>query len=593
MKHWLIICLLLLAATGATAQYYLRGAVVDANGNGIYNVKIQVHSKGTIPYFTGTSGTFGIPLSNTSDSILLQADGYETLHTIAYTSSYQTFTLKFTAGATTITKKKLASLIPANEDMRTNLYQNGNETYTTLIENDFTKADQYPETGFALNINRASYSNIRRFIHMDMKVPADAVRIEEMLNYFNFNRQTPQANNRFTCQTQLTQAPWNVQNRLLFINIQAPVLALDSIPPSNLVFLIDVSGSMDQPNRLPLLKEAFKMLVNNLRQQDTVAIVIYGGIVGTYLPPTSGIYKDSIKTAIEKLEAGGETPGEAALKTAYKLAEEIYHKEANNRIILASDGDFNVGITSDKELEDLVIQHRQSGIALTCLGVGMGNYKDSKLEALAKKGNGNFAYLDNINEAEKTLVTEFTKTIYTIASNAYVTVHFNPDYVSKYRLIGFDNKKELVNDTTRELEGGEIGTGHAFRAVFEIETTGYFNDTIAANSSNYDIADLLLHYHSPVSNADNLLPFTAINNYRPFTMLDSSYKLASAVIMFGGLLKQSDLWQHYNWSDVFRIAKSAANPNNYAEAEFLNLLEAANKLYIIPKKRKQKKERGF
>ncbi len=589
MKPALLFILAYLNALHAWPQYYLRGEIKNEDGIPIPNVKINLSSKGTIPFSSGSSGAFGIALSVITDSITLQAEGYETLKALADTRSFQVFVLKLSVLNNSVTRHKLLSVIPKKNDNIQKSYSHSGETYTTLIENDFTETGRFPESGFALNIDRASYSNIRRFINMDMKVPPDAVRIEEILNYFNLSNTPANNSGRFICSSQLTNAPWNRNNRLLFIKLEAPSINLDSIPPANLVFLIDVSGSMDQPNRLPLVKEAFRLLVNNLREQDTVAIVIYGGVVGTYLQPISGFYKDSIKTAIERLEAGGETPGEAAIKTAYSLAEKIYHKESSNRILLATDGDFNVGQTGDKELEDIVVAHRQSGIYLTCLGVGMGNYKDSKLEMLAKKGNGNFAYIDNINEAEKILVTEFTKTVYAVANDAYVNIKFSQLYAKRYRLIGFDNKKNLINDSTTELEGGEVGTGHLFTAVFEIDPAGYFNDSAAANSTAVDIAELNLHYKIPLADAEISVPFSVQNNYLSFENADSALRFATALIMFGGILKQSDLWQNYTWDDIIKIAKASAKSSSYTEKEFLSLLEQAKKMYAVSKKKKKKK----
>ena len=591
MKLILLVILACFTALTARCQYYLRGAVYDEKGKGIYNVKIILNSRAPILFYTGASGAFGIPVSVITDSITLQADGYETLKTIASTASYQSFVLKLSSGSSVVLKPKLISLIAGNKDEIYNNYIPEGETYSTLVENDFTATDKFPVTGFALNINRASYSNIRRFINMDMKVPPDAVRIEELLNYFNISDSITNNTGRFICNTQLTQAPWNHNNRLLFINLKAPFINVDSIPPTNLVFLIDVSGSMDDPNRLPLLKDAFKMLVNNLRQQDTIAIVIYGGIVGTWLPPVSGIYKDSIKNSIDQLQAGGETPGEAAIKTAYSLAQRMFNKDANNRIILATDGDFNVGQTSDRELEDLVVQQRQSGIELTCLGVGMGNYKDSKLEGLAKKGNGNFAYIDNIREAEKILVTEFTKTMYAVANDAYVNMRFNPLYVKRYRLIGFDNKKNLLGDSTNELEGGEVGTGHSFTAVFEIEPSGYFTDSAMRNNTGINVADVLLHYKLSGNDEDISIPFSVQNNYISLADADKRIRFATALIMFGGLLKQSALWKNYNWDDVINTAKSSIDTNAFSETEFLALAEKAKKLYAAEKKSWWKKKK--
>jgi Ca-activated chloride channel homolog len=568
------------------SQYYLRGAVYDENGQGIYNVKILLFSKGTMPFYTGSSGAFGIPLPVVKDTIILQADGYETTKDIADTRKFQVFTMKLVSRSAMVSKHKLLSLMLGSKEENSSDYYQAGESYSTLIEHNFSSAEKFPLSGFALNINRASYSNTRRFLNIDMKVPPDAVRIEELLNYFDLPPHHQNNSGSFICTSQLTEAPWNAKNQLLFINLQAPYLNVDELPPARLVFLIDVSGSMEQPNRLPLLKDAFKMLINNLRRQDTVAIVVYGGNVGIWLQPTSCIYKDSIKTLIEKLEPGGETPGEAAIRTAYTVAKKIFKENANNRIILATDGDFNVGQTSDKELEDIVLANRQSGIYLTCLGVGMGNYKDSKLEALAKKGNGNFAYLDNIQEAEKVLVTEFTKTLYAVANNAYVSINFNAAYASKYRLIGFDNKSDLVGDTASELEGGEVGTGHSFMAVYEIEPVQNFDESIFQNG-NDNIASLKLHYKLPGNDTIITLPFSIKNNFTFLKNADSSLRLATAVIMFGGLLKQSDLWRNYTWEDVAKIAKTAANTNEYIQAEFLSLIEKAKKIYTPVKKRKK------
>jgi len=564
----------------------MRGAVYDENGRGISNVKIFLSSKGSTPFFTGIAGSFAIPVSVTLDTIILQASGYEIIKLLADVSRFQVFTMKPSSASLTAVqlRPKLLSLIPRNKNESSPNYSTSGETYSSLVEHDFTNTEKFPQTGFALNIDRASYSNIRRFLNSGMQVLPDAVRIEEMLNYFDPDHNKNNTKN-FLCTSQITEAPWNTKNELLFINIKAPSINLNDVPPANLVFLIDISGSMDQPNRLPLLKDAFKMLVNNLRKQDTVAIVVYGGWVGTYLQPTSCMYKDSIKNLIEKLEPGGETPGEAAIRTAYRLAEKMYNKKANNRIILATDGDFNVGQTTDEELENIVLTHRQSGIYLTCLGVGMGNYKDSKLEVLANKGNGNFAYLDNINEAEKVLIKEFSKTLYAVADDAYTEITFNPQLVKRYRLIGFDNKADAEADSTSELEGGEVGTGHSFTAVFEIEPAQPYD----SSSSNKNIAELLLHYKPQGKDTSCSLPFSIQNNFISFKNADSSIRFATAVIMFGGLLKQSPLWKNYSWDDVIEIAKASANTNDYAQAEFLSLAEKAKSIYVSQKKKRKGK----
>lgn len=561
----------------------------DETGKAIYNARIYLSSKGTVPFYTGSSGAFGIPIPSPTDSVVFMADGFETLKTVADSRKFTTYTLKFQSANALSASHKLSSLLPEDEDDISDSYNHAGETYSSLIENDFVVAEKSPQAGFALNVNRASYSNIRRFINNGMVVPRDAVRIEEMLNYFDFAEQTNADRTKFTCTTKLTEAPWNTKNRLLFIKLKAPYINVDDAPPANLIFLIDVSGSMENPNKLPLIKEAFKMLVSNLRAQDTVAVVIYGGIVGTFLQPISCYYKDSIIRTIDKLEASGETPGAAAINTAYTLAERMYKKEANNRIILATDGDFNVGQTTDKELETLVIAHKQSGIYLTCLGVGMGNYKDSKLEALAKQGNGNFAYIDNRYEAEKVLIAEFTKTLYSVANDAYMNVFFNPYYVKKYRLIGFDNKKEALEDANTEgLEGGDIGSGHSLTAVFEIEPGNLIDDSIMSNTPGVDIAHLQLHYTMPDTHEPVLSNFSVPNNFQPFKDCDNSLRFATSVLMFGGLLKQSDIWQNIVWEDVLKIARASADPNDYSQTEFLKLAEKARIIYEPFKKKKKK-----
>ncbi|CAN5140388.1 hypothetical protein BH11BAC6_BH11BAC6_17030 [soil metagenome] len=575
-------------AVSARSQYYLRGIVKDERGTPLYNAKIFLSSKGTIPFYTGSSGAFGIPLSASTDSITVIAEGFETLRTVADAKKYNEYILKIASAIKMVSTRKLSSLLPENPEDISDTYNHLGETYTTLIENEFTGAERNPETGFALNINRASYSNIRRFINNDMEVPPDAVRIEEMLNYFDVAYSTKKRNNAFYCNTQVTQTPWDAKNRLLFINLEAPLMNVDSVPPTNLVFLIDVSGSMDNPVRLPLLKDAFKMLVNNMRDKDTIAIVIYGGIVGTFMQPISCKYKDSIIQTISKLQASGETPGEAAIRTAYALAERMFNKHSNNRIILATDGDFNVGQTTDKELEDLVVKHRQSGIYLTCLGVGMGNYKDSKLEALAKKGNGNFAYIDNIHEAEKVLIAEFSKTLYSVANDAYMHVYFNPYYVKKYRLIGFDNKKDVVENNISELEGGEIGSGHSFTAVFEIETQNEYTDSIMRNNQQVNIARLQLHYRLPENDNEVLNNYAVVNNFENFDACEKILRFKTAVLMFGGLLKQSDLGKRYTWEDVLKIARNAANADDYSQQEFLTIADKAWSLYEPGKKKKKR-----
>jgi Ca-activated chloride channel homolog len=384
----------------------------------------------------------------------------------------------------------------------------------------------------------------------------------------------------------LTGCPWNPENQLLFININSRKINLDSLPPSNLVFLVDVSGSMDMPNRLPLLQSAFKLLVNNLRAKDSVAIVIYGGAVGIKLTTTSGAEKEKILQAIDELTPGGSTPGESGIRVAYSVAQAHLVKGGNNRVIIATDGDFNVGIKNENELDELISQHRQSGIYLTCLGVGMGNYKDSKIQTLAKKGNGNFAYLDDFQEAEKVLFKEFTQTLYAVADDVYMNVDFNPDYVKEYRLIGFDNKLGSLSDTAAIFEGGEIGSGHSAITVFEIKPTAFNEDAVKRDFVPGTIADVKLQYKLPGDTTrkqfSNALPLS----FTDFNSIDKRYRFSTAVIMFGSQLRSSSYTKNMGWNEIINLAAEASNDNDLLQKEFVSLVQLAKGLYLKQKKKK-------
>ncbi|HTQ26733.1 MAG TPA: von Willebrand factor type A domain-containing protein, partial [Puia sp.] len=466
----------------------------------------------------------------------------------------------------------------------------GAETYSSLIENEFVETSRFPETDFSININKASYSNVRRFLDMESFVPPDAVRIEEMMNYFNFDYTAPVADSNFSFNSYLSECPWNADNLLLYLHVCAKKADIEKIPPANLVFLIDVSGSMDLPNRLPLLKSAFGLLVKNLRDKDTVSIVVYGSTVGVWMQPTSGGNKKKILKAIEELNPGGPTPGEAGIRAAYRLAKSQFIKGGNNRVILATDGDFNVGQTTEDELERLILTHRQWGIYLTCLGVGMGNYKDSKLEVLAKRGNGNFAYLDGEKEAEKVLMQEFTQTVYAVADDAYLDISFNPDVVKRYRLIGFDNKLQALSDSSKGIQGGEIGSGHSLVSIFEINPANQNLDLIQPGKKGFARADL--HYRLPGDSIGRTtgydFPFAASS----FNELPSSYRFATAVAMFGGLLKKSPFMKDINWDDIIEMATQSFDPNDVSQKEFIELVDKAKKIYSKQKKKKKTKPEG-
>ena len=581
-----IFCLALVRS--ATAQYYIRGDVKDEKNQPLQNVKIYAPGTRRL-YYSGNTGGFGIPSSSPTDSLVFSADGYETRALKIKTTVYQEITLKMlgeTSGMNT-QKQKLISLTFGSEGHIYPTSYYNDETYNSILENDFIRTGNSHTTAFAMRIDKASYSNVRRFINQGEKVPPDAVRIDEMLNYFNFNYQQPPGKNLFAMASQEASCPWNKDHRLLFLNLSDRKLDLDNVPPSNLIFLIDVSGSMDLPNRLPLLKEAFQLLVRSLRAVDTVSIVTYGGSVGTWLPPTSGDQKDKIIKAIEELNAEGDTPGEAAIRLAYRLARNNFIRNGNNRIILATDGDFNIGETSEKALEELISKEKESGVYLTCLGVGMGNYKDSKIEVLAKKGNGNFAYLDDIREAEKVLVKEFTQTLYSIANDVYLSVTFNPNLVREYRLIGYENKRNILDLEGQELEGGEIGPQTGNTAIFELVPVP--KDSIR-NNLPY-LANVTLHYELPHDTTGNYVTYICPDNYQPLDSIPADLRFATAVTMMGLKLRESQYFpQDVEWDDIRDLASGALIKGDYLEEEFLTLIDKCKAIYHEKKWTRRRKD---
>jgi Ca-activated chloride channel family protein len=577
---------LLLHLSGFTQQFYIRGEVKDESGNELQNVTILQHRTGYI-YKSGTVGTFGIVTNYQFDTLSFSLSGYQTERLAVNADKYVTLKLKLLpASASNTRRDKLASLTKDLEREEQRSWFTGDETYSSIIENHFVNAKKFPSTGMSLNVDRASYSNIRRFINLNSIVPPDAVRIEEMLNYFNLNYQEPEEKKLFNIKTTLTSCPWDGDHELFYINLSSKKINLDTLPPSHLVFLIDVSGSMDMPNRLPLLKSAFRLLVNNLREKDSVAIVVYGGTVGVMLNTISGGEKEKILTAIDELVPGGSTPGESGVRLAYSVARNHFIKNGNNRVILATDGDFNVGMKTEAELDELISRNRESGIYLTCLGVGMGNYKDSKIQTLARKGNGNFAYLDNFQEAEKVLLKEFTKTLYAVADDVYMNVAFNPEYVKEYRLIGFDNKVGALKDTLSVIEGGEIGSGHSMMALFEITPTEINKGAIKDNFTTGKFADLKLQYQHPNDTATHLFNYSSRFDFVPFNELERCYRFSAAVAMFGSLLRSSTFTKNIGWNDVITIAGQSSASGDLLQKEFISLVQQARSLYLKFKKRK-------
>jgi Ca-activated chloride channel family protein len=459
-----------------------------------------------------------------------------------------------------------------------------NESYKEIAENQFETVKSSPLSTFSIDVDKASYSNIRRMINAGQKVPTDAVKIEEMVNYFSYNYPQPKDEHPFSINTEVTQTPWNNKTRLVRIGLQGKTYEQENLPASNLTFLIDVSGSMSSANKLGLIKSCFRLLVNQLREKDKVSIVVYAGAAGVVLEPTSGDQKETILNALYNLEAGGSTAGGAGIELAYKLAEKNFQKDGNNRVILATDGDFNVGASSDKAMEKLIEEKRKSGVFLSALGFGMGNYKDSKLETLADKGNGNHAYIDNMQEAQKVFGQEFGGTLYTIAKDVKIQIEFNPQNVVAYRLIGYENRllddEDFVDDT---IDAGELGSGHTVTALYEILPTG--------TESEYTPEDLKLKYSTTVVNNFQDELFTVKFRYKKPDG-DSSIELshvgknevqeastdmnfAAAVALYGMQLRKSKFYNNATIKDVLELAKKGKGSDEEGyRSEFIRLVKS-------------------
>lgn len=573
--------MLLFITSSVNAQYFMRGNVKDNLGAPLVRAKILLHSSKT-GTFADYDGTFGIISKLIRDSITVSLDGYEPKTLLIKTNEEQNVVLKISAETFAKNKPRLISFTKdAKAKERHNSFISA-ESYFKLVENEFVDATKFPNSGFSLNVNKASYSNVRRFINTNSRVPTDAVRVEEFVNYFNLYDDKPNGNDIFKINSSLTNCPWN-NNNLLFVRLNAKKIPLDNLPAGNFVFLIDVSGSMDMPNRLPLIKEAFQLFTKNLRAIDKLSIVTYGGKVGTWLAPTNGDEKEKINNSIELLYAEGDTPGEWALEAAYKMAKATFIKNGNNRVIIATDADFNVGETSEKALQALVAKQRESGVFLTCLGVGSGNFKDSKLQTLAKTGNGNYAYLDNLHEAEKVLVHELTETLYAVADNAYINIQFNPEFVKSYRLIGFDNKKDAIEDASSFLDGGEIGSGSSTMAIFEIVPTSKTPTNVNT------IGSINVKYKDVFDKPKEEREISYIIPYEGIDSTDVKLKFATALTVFGLKLKESPYLNKMSWEKIKQYAESVTDTNNVAQKQFLDLIYKAINIYEPFKKKKKNK----
>lgn len=466
--------------------------------------------------------------------------------------------------------------------------QYNTEEYKRVYDNSYKAALTAPVSTFSIDVDTASYSNVRRFINMGKLPPPDAVRTEEMINYFTYTYPQPKGKQPFSVTTEVAVCPWQSQHQLAMISLQGKSLKFEEVPASNLVFLIDVSGSMSAPNKLPLLKTAFKLLVKQLRAQDTVSIVVYAGRAGLVLKPTSGSQQTKIIRAIESLQAGGSTAGGEGIKLAYKIAKDNFIENGNNRVILATDGDFNVGVSSEGELSRLIEERREDGIFLSVLGFGMGNIKDNKMETLADKGNGNYAYIDNALEAQKVMVGQMAGTLYTIAKDVKIQVEFNPAQVKYYRLIGYENRMLNNSDFNNDKkDAGDMGAGHSVTALYEIIPAGSDETVLTTNPLIFqrgevipsdDMFQVSIRYKRPDENTSILLSKRFSSSDMAIQPSDN-FKFAAAVSEYAMILRNSEFKGQANYRQILELAKGAKGRDHEGlRAEFIKIVEISQLL---------------
>lgn len=645
MRYILISSMLLLLATvsfRSPLQITVKGNVKDVKGKSLMNVLVK--EKDTKNFVTtDINGQFIISVKNGQSNLQLSAAGFETVSVSVPSNLNMYVVLKHASSKLeeiTFRNKShvedIASVLPnktpgimlseavvigygTSRKMATNSrsyesagikhrvspsadshYKSGGyyntEDYGAIVENRFLSVGNNPLSTFSIDVDAASYSNVRRYIQSGNLPPAGSVRIEEMINYFTYDYPKPLGNDPFSINTEIAACPWNAKHQLVLVGLQGKKIATENLPSSNIVFLIDVSGSMMSENKLPLVKASLKLLVDQLREQDKVSIVVYAGSAGLVLSPTGGSEKMKIKNAVDMLEAGGSTAGGEGIKLAYRTAVNNFITGGNNRVILCTDGDFNVGVSNDAELERIVENERKSGVFLTVLGYGMGNYKDNKMQKLADKGNGNHAYIDGFNEAKKVLVNEFGGTLFTIAKDVKLQVEFNPAKLQSYRLIGYENRllqKEDFNNDARDA--GELGSGHVVTALYEIIPVGEKNEFYEkvdalkyqqeekqrnwVTKNTGELMNIKFRYKKPTEDVSKLIEHAVLENAGLIKSASTNFRFAAAVAQFGMLLSNSEFKQSSSYASTLQLAKDAIGKD--AEGyrnEFVQLLKNAQLL---------------
>jgi Ca-activated chloride channel homolog len=619
----------ILVQVSLQAQYFFTGEVKDPHGDKVQNGYILVRSTGA-SYRTGFYGEFGITSRKQEDTLTLSFDGYEPYTTGISATAFLQVRLKRLSFQTGLKKNYLKSALqsftapaPCSENSGSgaensglaaenggpgtestgpgtenigpgtenigpgsgniglgsgkNGSEAGNGLTNTLVENVFV--DQSRSVSFRGTTNQASYHIVRRFLDMGYMVPPEAVQIDEILNYFSFQDEASdkvgEADRRkmFNCSSNLLSCPWNKSHKLLCLSICARKLNIENAPPGNLVFLIDASGSMDLPNKLPLVKSGIRLLIRNLRNIDTVSIIEFGGKVRTLIQGIPGSEKKRIIKTMEELVPDGPTPGEEGIKLAYEVARRQFIPGGKNRIILITDGDISEDPSSEKKLEDFIGQQSQNGIYLTCMGVGMSNYKSSQLSTFAQKGQGNIGYIENEQDAEQLLVSQLEPSLAVVADGVFITAGFNPASVKEYRLLGFDNKRTFLEDTTSRLEGSKIGSGHSLLALFELIPKENAKETDT-------IAEIKINYSLPGENSGQTISYQCPNNLIPFDKAGIGLKKAACVAMFGMKLRESGHVSQISWMDIEKMAKNAFTGNDFIDKEYMALVGKAKRIYM-------------
>lgn len=611
MKKLILILAVIIGITSFVSGREITGTVKDESGSALPGVAVMVDktNRGTV---TNAQGFYKIAVLPEDKTLTFSFVGMDTKKVKIGSEDQINVIL-------TASKLALEEMVVVGYGVQNNfrtkraseMYQNvsapsgvlflttqdlNTENYSTIRENGFKDAKSSPLSTFSIDVDNASYSNIRRYLNQGQLPPADAVRIEEMINYFNYAYPEPSGEHPFSVNSELAKCPWNENHYLMKIGLKGKNIDKSELPASNLVFLIDVSGSMSSPDKLPLLKRAFAMLVNELRAEDRVSIVVYAGAAGKVLDSTPGNKKQKILEALENLNAGGSTAGGEGLKLAYQIAHENQIKNGNNRIILATDGDFNVGVSSTSEMERLVEKERESGIFMSVLGFGTGNIQDDKMETIADKGNGNYSYIDNIQEARKVFISEFGGTLFTIAKDVKFQLEFNPKHVKSYRLLGYENRllnNEDFNDDKKDA--GEMGAGHTVTALYEIVPVGaestpsavdplkYQDTTPASEKFGNELLTVKLRYKDPQGNKSKLLEQPVQNSMSEKTSDD--FRFAAAVASFGMLLRTSEFKGSTTIDSILNLAKSAKGTDEEGyRAEFIQLVKTIADLNLRTKK---------